>query len=415
MLRRGHYEEKEAAGKTEGRQKEDETDRPSFDSAGGISGLSEHRQGGRGLEIGLSCYLHVPFCRKKCRYCAFYSEPADRDTVRLYLEALRKELSAWNSFLGGRPTVDTLYIGGGTPTFLNPQEWESLIEILENGLSFSRGGEVSVEANPDSLSRDHLQLWRTWRVNRVSLGIQSFSTKMLRWLGRLHDEKQAEEALKQCAESGFASSGDLIFGIPGQDLRLWHNDLQTLIRYVNHLSIYQLTAEPGTPLAAERVASQSEAYPLYRFAQWYLSRRGFLQYEIASFARNGSWCRHNLSYWRQANVLALGPSAWGYLDGLRYRNVAPLSQYLLEDGLRWAWTERLPLEGRAREAAILALRTRWGIRWKTFRRRFGEEISKKIGGILSELPCNLFEKRNGRLSLSGRGFRLGNAIWERLV
>ena len=311
--------------------------------------------------------------------------------------------------------METLYIGGGTPTFLNVADWESLIEILENGLSFSKGMEVSVEANPDSLNEDHLRLWKTWRVNRVSLGIQSFSPGILRWLGRLHDEKQAIEALERCAEYGFASSGDLIFGIPGQNLRLWHSDLRTLSGFVNHLSIYQLTAEPGTPLAGKRVASQSEAYPLYRFAQWYLNRRGFLQYEVASFARNESWCRHNLSYWKQTNVLGLGPSAWGYLDGLRYRNAAPLLRYLRQEGLRWEWTESLLQEDRAREAAILALRTRWGIRWKTFRRRFGGEISRKLAEALSELPPDLFVKRNGRISLSDKGFRLGNSIWERLV
>jgi len=231
----------------------------------------------------------------------------------------------------------------------------------------------------------------------------------------LHDEKQAIEALERCAESGFSPSGDLIFGIPGQNLRLWQKDLRILTGFVNHLSIYQLTAEPGTPLAEDDVTTQSEAYPLYRFAQWDLSRRGFLQYEVASFAKPGCWCRHNLAYWKQANVLGLGPSAWGYIDGLRYRNVAPLAKYLHHEGLPWEWTERLTEEKRAREAAILALRTRWGIRWKIFRRRFGEENSKKIGKTLSGLPAELFVKRNGCTALSGKGFRVGNAIWERLV
>ncbi len=323
---------------------------------------------------------------------------------------------SWRRYLGAKPVINSLYIGGGTPTCLTSEEWPILIDILEEGLSFSKGAEVSVEANPDSLIRRHLDLWRSWRICRVSLGIQSFSPENLRWLGRLHDEKQAISALELCADGGFSVSGDLIFGIPGQDLRSWHEDLQTLSRFAGHVSVYQLTAEPGTPLAGETVATQTEGYPFYRFAQWYLGQKGYLQYEIASFARAGQWCTHNLCYWKQGNVLALGPSAWGYLDGLRYRNRGTLADYLRQEGeLRWEWTERLPKEDRAREAAILALRTRWGIRWRFFRRRFGDQMTEKIHEMLAFLPGDLFVRKNGCLSLSPKGFRLANSIWERLV
>ena len=114
-------------------------------------------------------------------------------------------------------------------------------------------------------------------------------------MGRLHDGRKAQEALKACVEKGFWVSGDLIFGIPGQDLAEWHKDLQTLVEYVGHVSAYQLTAEPGTPLASEALPTQAEGYPFYRFSQWYLARKGFVQYEVASFARGRQWCRHNLS------------------------------------------------------------------------------------------------------------------------
>ncbi|MFA0889037.1 MAG: radical SAM family heme chaperone HemW [Synergistales bacterium] len=360
--------------------------------------------------------MHVPFCRRKCRYCAFYSQKPKQQDVEGYLKALRLEVSSWKRDMGTKPVVDSLYIGGGTPTCLTPEEWTILIEILENGLSFSEGAEVSVEANPDSLHPRHLELWRSWRIGRISLGIQSFSPLNLQWLGRLHDEKQAVSALELCANRGFAVSGDLIFGIPGQKLHSWHDDLRVLTRFAGHVSVYQLTAEPGTPLEGETVATQAQGYPFYRFAQWYLARKGYLQYEVASFAKTGQWCRHNLSYWSQGNVLALGPSAWGYLDGLRYRNAGTLADYLRQENeQRWEWTESLYGEKRAREAAILALRTRWGIRWRFFRRRFGVEIAGKIGGILEGLPRDLFVRKNGCISFSQKGFRLANSIWERLV
>jgi len=288
--------------------------------------------------------------------------------------------------------------------------------MLEEGLSFSRGAEVSVEANPDSLQDGHLAVWKSWRILRISLGIQSFSPPALRWLGRLHDARKAMDALESCRKKGFWVSGDLIFGIPGQDLAAWHKDLQTLAQYVGHISTYQLTAEPGTPMADEIIPTQSEGYPFYRFAQWYLNQKGFVQYEVASFARGEQWCRHNLSYWRQANVLALGPSAWGYMDGLRYRNNCDLGGYLAQKGAVAAgWSERLSDDDRAREAAILALRTRWGIRWRSFRRHFGEKRASAIHEILAALPRDLFLRRQGCTAFSQKGFRVANAIWELLV
>jgi Coproporphyrinogen III oxidase and related Fe-S oxidoreductases len=294
--------------------------------------------------------------------------------------------------------------------------WNRLCEILEEGLSFQPGAEVSVEGNPDSLRSEHLSLWKMWRVTRISLGVQSFSEEMLQWLGRLHTADRAMEALLECRKAGFSVSGDLIFGIPGQDLQSWHQDLKTICRFVDHLSIYQLTAEQGTPIAEEVIPTQTQGYPLYRFAQWYLGTKGFSQYEVASFARKGKWCRHNLAYWRQGNVLALGPSAWGYYDGLRYRNPLDLEGYLASVALKSpVWTERLSSEQRAREAAILALRTRWGIRWSSFRRRFGLEVTRSLGKILDGFPADLFIRRQGCLSFSQRGFRLANRVWEELV
>ncbi len=273
-----------------------------------------------------------------------------------------------------------------------------------------------MEANPDSLRDGHLEVWKEWRISRVSLGIQSFSDKLLLWLGRLHDSKKALLALEAVRGKGFLVSGDLIFGIPGQDLKTWKNDLRLLAGYAGHMSLYQLTKEKGTPIEHESVPSQEEGYVFYRFAQWYLEKKGFSQYEIASFATDGQWCRHNLAYWRQGNVLALGPSSWGYLDGLRYRNAGTLYKYLEQEGeIASEWEERLPLERQAREAAILALRTRWGIRWKTFRRRYGKESSKEIFDILHGLPRDLFVRRQGCTAFSPKGFRVANAIWELLV
>ena len=416
MLRGGHHAETEIAGKTEGRQEEDEADRARLDPSGGIPGLPEYREGRGGLGIGLSCYLHIPFCRSKCRYCAFYSRAARGEEIEFFLEALKWELETWDKRLQGKPQIDTLYIGGGTPTCLSPGQWERLRGVLEEGLSFTKDIEISVEANPESLEKGHLRQWRDWGVRRVSLGIQSFSDPLLRWLGRIHDGRQASRALQACREWGFRVSGDLMFGIPGQEIRDWHKDLHLLASLAGHVSIYQLTAEPGTALEGEALPTQGAGYPFYRFSQWYLGSKGFTQYEVASFAQKGQWCLHNLAYWKQANVLGLGPGAWGYFDGVRYSNAADIEAYMAkEPKCLFSWTERLSAEERAREAAILALRTCWGIRWNLFRRKYGLEATRLIHDTLESLPSSLFIRKRGSTSFSSRGFRVANEVWERLV
>lgn len=295
-------------------------------------------------------------------------------------------------------------------------QWQKLSKTLEEGLSFSRDIEISVEANPESLEEGHLRQWRDWGVRRISLGIQSFSDPLLRWLGRIHDGRQAYAALKTSREWGFRVSGDLIFGIPGQKIREWHKDLNLLANLAGHVSVYQLTAEPGTALEREILPTQGAGYAFYRFSQWYLAGKGFSQYEVASFAQKGQWCLHNLAYWRQSNVLGLGPGAWGYLDGTRYSNAADLDAYMAKDLKSLSsWTERLTAGERAREGAILSLRTCWGIRWSLFRRKHGLEEARSIHEILAGLPASLFERKHGSTSFSPRGFRVANGVWERLV
>lgn len=316
----------------------------------------------------------------------------------------------------GKPHIETLYIGGGTPTCLSPGQWEKLSRTLEEGLSFSRDIEISVEANPESLEEGHLQQWLDWGVRRVSLGIQSFSDPILRWLGRIHDGRQAYTALQKCGERGFRVSGDLIFGIPGQEIREWHKDLSLLASCAGHVSIYQLTREPGTALEREPLPTQGAGYAFYRFSQWYLAGKGFTQYEVASFAQKGQWCLHNLAYWKQADVLGLGPGAWGYLDGVRYSNKADLEAYLAKDRKSLSsWTEKLSREEHAREAAILALRTCWGIRWSLFRKKYGLKEARAVHAALADLPESLFVKKRGCTSFSPRGFRVANGVWETLV
>ncbi|MDR1378410.1 MAG: radical SAM family heme chaperone HemW [Synergistaceae bacterium] len=371
-----------------------------------------------------SLYLHVPFCLSKCGYCSFYSEPIDEipfffeASTDAWLEALIQEAkniaSHWR---GRRPPLRTLYIGGGTPSLLSLPVWGRLIHLLDNTFDLSELEEATIEANPCSLTEEHLSIWRDSFVTRVSLGIQSLQNDELAWLGRQHDEATALLALDKTLAYGFDVSADLIFGIPHQTLRTWRDSLQRVLDSgVEHVSAYQLTLEPDTPLG-KITPSLSDGYSFYRFAQWYLPRKGLEQYEIASFSRPSKECRHNLAYWRQENVLALGPSAWGYLtkEGLRYRNAPTLKEYITSMTTQSSLSERLGERSRGVEAAILALRTRWGIDVASFAARFGHELAEEVSAVLKEIPQRLVSFEKGHIHLTPAGMRVGNAIWIELL
>lgn len=367
----------------------------------------------------LSLYVHLPFCRRKCPYCAFYSVVPREGEIDACLEGLRSEIALWRDRSGPLPPLRSLYIGGGTPTLLDRRQWEVLIALLEEAFSFGRTAEVTVEANPESLRAFHLRLWREWRVTRVSLGVQSLDDGELRLLGRLHDGTRAREALAALAASGLAFSADLMFNLPGQTLKGWHRTLREVLAFgMDHLSLYDLTLEEGSAWADSPPGGVASGYPFYRWAQWYLALRGFFQYEIASFARNRRWSRHNLAYWIRSPLLAIGPGAWGFCGERRYGNIDDLEAYLGEVAggrLPLSADECLSPERSFREGALLALRTAWGIPFRLFARRYGAAALETVLGALKGLPEGLFAVTDESLALSAKGMRVANAIWERFL
>ena len=367
----------------------------------------------------LSLYVHIPFCSAKCPYCAFYSRRPEAGDFSRFLVSLGMEIAMFSRSWGKMPEVRTAFIGGGTPTILDPDHWAMFVSLLESSFSFLPGAEITVEANPGSISPEHLDIWKEWRISRVSLGVQSLNDQELRVLVRPHNSRQSLEAMSSVRDAGFSLSADLLFGLPLQDLRTWHSNLEGVLNAgVEHISIYQLSLEPGTPWGFAPPEKLAEGYPLYRWAQYFLGKKGLRQYEIASFARPGRWCRHNVAYWRQKNVIGLGPSAWGYLEGTRTRNTADLDDYVscLERGESPVrFTEKLEGRELASESAILALRTRWGVRFQKYRRRFGDEALAELMEKLDELPAHLVRRNPASAALSREGMRVGNAVWERFL
>jgi oxygen-independent coproporphyrinogen-3 oxidase len=361
----------------------------------------------------VSVYVHVPFCESKCPYCAFSSAVKREGDEELYLDSLSREMARRRR---DRGRTDTLYIGGGTPSVLSLRSWQRLISLLDENFSFAPDAEVTVEANPSSLSPEHLTLWKEWRINRISLGAQSFDDGRLSFLGRAHSAAQAKNAAESCANAGFSVSLDMMFGLPDETLRDWMTDLREAISAgPGHISVYQLSIEPGTPFAS-RNFSPPEGYAQYRYAQWRIPRAGYAQYEVASFALPGRESRHNLNYWRDGEYAGFGPSAWSYSGGERFKNTPYLADYAsLCAGSPVVFRERVEGERAARQAAVLALRTSRGIDWTAFSGRYGARFAEAIRRDLSRLPPGLTVNGPENSRHTAKGLRLGNAIWTEIV
>lgn len=366
----------------------------------------------------LSLYVHVPFCRSKCPYCAFYSfRPAAGD-VELWTECIAAELRSLAASLARERPLATVYFGGGTPSCLPIGSWKRVFSAL-GAFAMTDGCEFTVEANPESLDREKLLLWKDAGVNRISLGVQSLNAAELRTLARPHSASRALEAAELCLNMGFRVSADLMFALPGQTLRSWHVSLRGLVSAgVEHISVYQLTIEPDSFWGKRPPKNLPDGYAFYRWAQYYLPRRGLLQYEIASFAAKGQESRHNLAYWRRRDVLAAGPGAWGFLGGTRYANARSLRRWAraVREGTSPREYEERPRGAKAAgEAAVLALRTSEGIVFDEFARAYGSDDLERVLSRLRGVPPEDVRWRSGGVSLSPRGMRVGNAIWCELI
>lgn len=283
-------------------------------------------------------YVHVPFCAKRCHYCDFSVARTGRPPIADYLCALTADLKQWfdGSDAAFRVQIDTLFVGGGTPSLLGVEGMASLIELLQTRFEWDPATvEFTAEANPDSLSLDVAAGWRRLGVNRLSLGVQSFQEQTLTWLGRLHTAEQAERAIRTSRNAGFERLNvDLIFGLPSTVRRDWSEDLRRVIDLgVTHLSAYGLTAEPRTPLGRwvdlGRVSMPGDD----RYAEEYMEasdtlvEAGFEHYEVSNFAQPGQTSRHNWLYWDDSEYLGIGPSAHSYLAGERIWNVFHWDRY----------------------------------------------------------------------------------------
>jgi oxygen-independent coproporphyrinogen III oxidase len=347
-----------------------------------------------------SLYVHVPFCAHKCPYCAFYSEPSSGDTINRYIAALTREMALVAEDLRPR----TVFFGGGTPSLLNLKQWQRVFAAMER-LQLLGAAEWTIECNPATVSLDKARLWREHGVNRVSMGVQSLDGALLDRLGRVHTREMVFRSFDILRRAGFDNLNlDLMFAIPGQSLAVWQATLDEVMAFGGeHLSSYEVTYEDDTPLLAELRAGEISldedlACDMYQALRDRSAECGFRQYEVSNFAKGTNQdgpddlparaCRHNVNYWRGGAHYGLGPSAAGYVHGVRTRNWSNTVRYCEElerDRRAIESSEELPPVRRAGEIAAFGLRMNAGWPFAEFERTTGFDLRREWAGEMTQL------------------------------
>ena len=328
-------------------------------------------------------YLHIPYCKKRCNYCNFHFTTSLKNKKDL-IRGMLLELKNRKSYLKER-SVNTIYFGGGTPSILDFNELESIINEAYKYYNISSDIEITLEANPDDLYSKKLSTLKLLGINRLSIGVQSFEDNELQFMNRSHNSKQCFESISAAQEVGFNNiSIDLIFGIPNQSKKNWINNLKKAFELdIQHISGYSLTVEPNTVLHKNienkilNPLDENQATEQFQELMNRCNSEGFEQYEISNYAKRGFMSKHNISYWKQDWYLGIGPSAHSFNGKSRSWNVANNKQYIhgVQLGKQIFEDEHLSTKDKYNEYIFTSLRTIWGINSRHIKKRFGEEIS----------------------------------------
>ena len=385
----------------------------------------------------LSLYLHIPFCHTKCHYCDFNSYAGLLNWREPYVRGLLREIEwagelAQRSGLAGRSTAEpwpcrTIFFGGGTPSLLSAEQIARTLETARRVFAVLPDAEITLEANPGTLELAHLSGLRAAGVNRLSMGAQSFDAGLLRWMGRIHSPEEIESAFWLARQAGFDNINlDFIFGLPNQRMEQWETTLERALALgPEHLSLYSLIVEEGTPLfdwvedGRVHVADDDLTAEMYLLAQRRLAEAGYVQYEISNWARPGKACQHNLTYWRNLPYLGVGAGAHSCFGGRRFSTALKVRDYLervKRDGHAMLEAEEISRELEMAETAMLALRLNEGLSLALFEKRYGIAFDAVFAERLALVEAaGLLERVDGRVRLSERGLLLGNEVFERLL
>lgn len=381
----------------------------------------------------LELYLHIPFCVRKCAYCDFLSAPGDDKKRMEYVKTLIEEIKGYREAYQ-KYHVTTVFVGGGTPSVLSPEQMEDIFAALRENFVIDADAEITIEVNPGTVTEEKAEAWKCAGINRISIGLQSVNNDELKMLGRIHTYEQFLETYSLLRRKGFRNLNvDLISAIPGQTLKSWNRTLNTVAKLEpEHISAYSLIVEEGTPFYeryAERTESSESKYPqlpdedteraIYEETEKLLQIHGYSRYEISNYAKEGYTCRHNEGYWRRTEYLGIGLGSSSLIGKKRFCN---LSQYDAYTEAVWnkkelhQETEYLEKTDEMEEFMFLGLRMMSGISRADFRKCFQEELEDIYGKQLLKLKQDKLIKCEGdRVYLTKRGIDISNYVFEQFI
>lgn len=371
-------------------------------------------------------YIHIPFCESKCSYCDFLSFPSSSNEGKLnYIEALEKEMVLLKN--KNSTPLKSVFFGGGTPTSLSAELFCRLMDSVKDNYHIDDQTEITTEANPETVDYNKLWMLKEAGINRISFGVQTFDEKLLKRIERIHSVKTIYDSFDAARKAGFKNiSLDLMYGLPGQDLKQWEHTLQeSLSLEPEHISLYQLKIEEATPLGVELLKGDIEVFDdevaleMYKMARYSLAERGYQQYEISNFAKPGFESRHNKTYWLNKPYLGIGLGACSYLPPIRKTNIGGLGQYIenLKNAKYSETEEDIHNENiEMSETVFMALRLTEGVNLKDFERRFNKKIEEVFKDALDKCErLGLVELTSENLRLTDKGLYIGNLVFEEFL
>lgn len=364
----------------------------------------------------MEIYIHIPFCIKKCDYCDFLSGPSGPKEQADYVDALLEEINAAEE--GKGRSVSSVFIGGGTPSVLDERFIGEILNHIRRKFQIADHAEITIEVNPGTADRNKLQAYRTYGINRLSIGLQSPDDRELKILGRIHNYEQFLETYRSAREAGFDNINiDLMSAIPDQTYEGWNHNLRTVAGLdPEHISAYSLIIEEGTPFASRtlNLPDEDAEYNMYEATAQILREYGFEQYEISNYAKKGRECRHNVGYWIRQDYLGFGLGASSLYGKERFANTQDMKKYLENSRTPEKIREKEPPLTREDEMAefmFLGLRMTRGISKAEFERQFGSEIDAIYGDVLRKYKSmGLLLEENGRIFLSREGIHVSNSV-----
>lgn len=376
----------------------------------------------------MELYIHIPFCVKKCDYCDFLSFAADEQTQKSYVAALQKELAFYGAKYKDR-RITTIFIGGGTPSWLKEDYMQAIMETVYHYFSVEQDAEITIECNPGTITEHKFEVYRRIGINRLSIGLQSVHNEELKILGRIHTFEQFLKTYDMARKHGFSNINiDLMSSLPGQTPEIFCDSLYQVLKLKpEHISVYSLIIEKGTPfyelyrfdairqaagMQTESLPTEEEEYQTTKMTQHILKEAGYHWYEISNFAKPGYECRHNIGYWKRVDYLGVGLGASSLIDNVRYSNTRDLYTYLSvpADSLHET-AAQITRNEQMEEFMFLGLRMRDGFYRDEFTQAFGIPIEAVYGDALNHLQQEeLLLKREGRIYLTDKGMDLNNYV-----